>query len=186
MKKKIKIFLLVMFSWFLIHEIVIIRDGLNDETAKSDVAVIFGTTVNTDGTLSDRLKARVDKGFELYADSIVSKLIVSGGLGIEGHLEGSKMAEYLISKGVPNSDIIIDNEGNNTALTAKNFLNHLSDSSSVIVVSQFFHITRAKLAFRKAGISNVQGVHCDYFGIRDIWSLCREFVGYYKYLLFAG
>jgi uncharacterized SAM-binding protein YcdF (DUF218 family) len=52
----------------------------------------------------------------------------------------------------------------------------------VIVVSQFYHISRSKLAFRKAGIESVGGAHSKFYELRDVYSLFREFFGYYKYL----
>jgi len=184
MKQVVRYFLICLFAWFLIHEIFIIVDGLNDGTDKSEVAVIFGNTVNADGTISDRLKARLDRGLKLYNDSLVKTINVSGGLGIEGYLEGTKMAEYLELKGVLKKDITVDNEGNNSKLTAINFAKSHSSTKSVTLVSQFYHISRAKLAFKKVGIENVKAVHCNYYELRDIYSLIREFPAYYKYLLF--
>ncbi|BDD05816.1 YdcF family protein [Aureibacter tunicatorum] len=183
MKKLVQIIFLLSFLWFVIHEITIIYDGLSDNHASSDFAVVLGNKVNVDGTLSDRLKARVDKSLELYKSSKVEKIFVSGGFGKEGHYEGSKMAEYLIQQGVPKSDVLVDNEGNNTQLTADNFASRVGTSNSVIVVSQFYHISRIKLAFRKSGIHSVGSSHADFFETRDMFSLFREFFAYYKYLL---
>ena len=180
---RLKYVFLAMCVWFAVHEVVIIVDGLNDEVIKSDYAVIFGTKVNEAGNLSVRLRARVDRGLELYNNKVVSKIFVSGGFGKEGFYEGSKMAEYLISMGVPESDVFVDNEGNNTMLTAKNFVQQNGDSVSVIVVSQFFHISRAKLAFSKMKVKQVRGTHCEHFEIRDFYSLFRELFGWYKYLI---
>ncbi|MBD0402533.1 YdcF family protein [Flammeovirga sp. EKP202] len=103
-------------------------------------------------------------------------------LGKEGHYEAQKMAEYLIQKGIPQQDIIIDDFGNTTWLTAVNFKKLVPNSKSVVVVSQFSHITRCKLAFKKAGIENVSAVSPNYFEWRDFYSLFREFFGFYKYL----
>ncbi len=168
----------------MVHEIVILLDGLKDDhVAIADVAVVFGTTVNEDGSLSERLKARLDKGLELYTDSIVKEIYVSGGLGKEGFYEGSKMAEYLISKGVPQRAIKVDDKGNNTHRTAQNFVRDYSEFRSVILVTQYFHISRSKLAFRQVGLKSVFGAHCTHFEWRDIYSSFREFFGYYKYLL---
>lgn len=180
-RKRLKYVLLICIAWFAIHETLIIIDGLNDENEPCQVAVIFGNKVNPDGTLSDRLKARVDKGLELYQNGLVKELFVSGGLGAEGHKEGDKMAEYLIEKGVSADHIKIDNDGNNSGLTAANFKKEYPSQQNVILVSQYYHMTRAKLAFRKNGISLPQGVHCDYFELRDAYSLVREFFGFYKY-----
>ncbi|MFT5859081.1 MAG: vancomycin permeability regulator SanA [Flavobacteriaceae bacterium] len=183
-KRNGKIIVFALLTWFFTHEVVIIADGLNDDKLNSEIAVIFGNKVNPDGSLSDRLAARLDKGIELYKDSIVSELFVSGGLGKEGYKEGDKMAEYLIVHGIPETVITIDNKGNTTHLTAQNFVKSHPSQQSVIVVSQYHHITRAKLAFRQEGVNNVSGAHCDYFEARDIYSCFREFFGYYKYLLF--
>lgn len=185
MKRKIGILLLLSVSWFLIHETIIVIDGLTDNASKSDYIVILGNTVNRDGTLSERLQARMDTGLKLYRNGIAPKLFVSGGLGKEGFCEGTQMAEYLIEHGVPITDIVVDNTGNTTALTALNFAKTIKNSQgkSVIIVSQFYHISRCKLAFQKQGFKKVTAAHAPYFELRDTYSLFREFFGYYTYLI---
>ena len=54
---------------------------------------------------------------------------------------------------------------------------------SVTIITQFFHISRTELAFKKVGIEEIYSAHADYFELRDIYSLAREFPAYYKYLL---
>lgn len=180
---KIKHLIYLFLLWFGIHELITLTDGLTDENSKTDIAVIYGNTVHEDGTLSERLKARLDRGIELYEDSLVSVLFVSGGLGKEGFYEGDKMQEYLIQKGIPAEKIVVDNRGNNTQLTTLNFIKKFGKEKSVTVVSQYHHIARAKLAFRKAGVQHVTGAHADYFEMRDFYACGREFFGYYSYLL---
>ena len=50
----------------------------------ADIAVILGSKVNEDGTLSERLKKRLECGISLYHNGRAKKLMVSGGLGKEG------------------------------------------------------------------------------------------------------
>ncbi len=181
MKKIVLLFCVV----FLVHEIVIISDGLiDDEVEKAKVAVIFGSKVNEDGSLSERLKARLDRGLVLLRDSLVTEIYVSGGLGKEGFYEGTVMSDYLVSKGVLKKFIKIDNEGINTRSTALNFKKEYPFDSSAIVVSQYFHVTRCKLAFMQVGVKYVKGVHCNFFESRDIYAAFREFFGFYKYLFY--
>lgn len=180
--KKIKYLILGFIAWFIIHSIVIIIDGVINTKQKADVAVILGNKVNEDGTLSERLTARVDCGYDLYKSRQVKKILVSGGLGKEGHYEGSKMKEYLIRKGIPDSAIFVDNEGDNTLLTVQNTLN-LRDSiqfESIIVVSQYYHLTRTKMLFRKNGFDQVWGASPSYFEMRDFYSIFREFFAFYS------
>ncbi|WP_419870547.1 YdcF family protein [Chryseobacterium sp. CT-SW4] len=168
-------------GWFLIHSLYIINDGLTDTLQKADIAVIPGNKVNEDGSLSKRLEARLNTAFELYKHQRVKKIIVSGGLGKEGFYEGDIMKDYLLYKGVPDSLIIVDNYGNNTQATVDHTLAMRKDLgfNSIIVVSQYFHVSRTKKLFKERGFSNVSSVSPHYFEIRDLYSIIREFPAYY-------
>lgn len=185
MQKIIKRLLIVLGLWFIAHAGYIIYDGLTDDHVTADAAVILGSKVNQDGSLSPRLNARIQRGYDLYRAGKVQKLVVSGGVGKEGFEEGTVMAAYLTLLGVPHDDIIIDNAGNNSYLTAVNYkaIAKANNLKSVIVVSQYFHITRTKMIFRKVGIENVSGAHADHFEWRDIYSTAREVPAYYSYWL---
>jgi vancomycin permeability regulator SanA len=180
-KRTLKFITIIFLSWLIGHSLYITFDGLKDEGYKSDIAVILGNKVNEDGTLSERLTKRLECGLILYKTGRVKKIIVSGGLGKEGFYEGNKMKDFLVSKHVPNLVIIVDNYGNNTIATVDNTLK-LRDSlkfKSIIVVSQYFHLTRIKMLFRKRGFNNVSSVSPYYFEVRDFYSLLREFGAYY-------
>jgi uncharacterized SAM-binding protein YcdF (DUF218 family) len=90
----------------------------------------------------------------------------------------------LKQSGVPDSCVIVDNRGNTTELTVKNTM-LMRDSlhfSSIIVVSQYYHLTRTKMLFGKAGLRNTGSAGPPYFEWRDIYSLIREFFAYYSQL----
>lgn len=181
MIKVLKTICIIILTWFIIHSVYIIYDGLSDNGAKADIVVILGNKVNEDGTLSERLEKRLETGVELYQNHRIKKIIVSGGLGKEGFYEGSKMKEYLINKSIPDSVIIVDNKGNNTRLTVENTLEIQKKYhfKSLIVVSQYFHVTRTKKLFRDKGFENVNSVSPRYFEWRDFYSILREFSAYY-------
>ncbi len=186
LKRSLKILILMATLWIIARLTYSTIDGRTDENLNADIALILGTTVNYDGTLSQRLEKRLQCGLELYQKKRVKKLLVSGGLGVEGHWEGDKMRDYLIKNGVPNDAIIVDNFGNNTIASVDNTLK-LKDSlkfNSIIVVSQYFHLTRAKMFFRKRNFSNVSSVCPKYYEFRDLYSLLREFPAYYVGYLF--
>ncbi len=184
--RKAKYGLGVLATWVLVHTLLITWDGLRNSQQRADIAVILGNKVNEDGTLSQRLTQRLACGLALYRSGRVPRLLVSGGLGKEGFYEGTKMRDYLRAHGVPNSAIIVDNAGNNTEQTVRNTarLQPVQHFRSVLVVSQFYHISRTKLLFRQAGFTSVSSASPLYFEWRDIYSLLREFVAYYHALLF--
>ena len=172
----------VLIVWFLVHSIYITIDGLTDRQTNADVAIVLGNKVNGDGTLSERLKASIDKSIELFNQKRVKSIIVSGGLGKEGFWEGKKMQEYLINNKIPTEKILVDNYGNDTEKTVENSI-RIMDSlhyKSAISVSQYFHQTRTKKLFRNKGFANIESAGPNYFELRDFYSIFREFVAYYK------
>ena len=162
---------------------VIVLDGLTDEIAPSDVAIVLGSKVNPDGQPSPRLAARLDRAVELHRAGNAKAIIVSGGTGKKGYPEGDVMKRYLVRHAVPAKAVIVDNAGVNTMATAVNgrALMTTHRFRSAIVVTQYFHISRSRLAFRKQGIQNVSTAHARHFEWRDIYSIAREVPGYLSY-----
>jgi len=183
--RRLKWLAIVVVSWFILHCIYITIDGFHNYEGRADVAVVLGNTVFKDSSASPWLKGRLDKALQLYREGRVRKIFVSGGKGEYGVPEGTGMKRYLLIQQVPDSVIISDNGGNNTYLTAKDFIK-LNDSlhfSSAIVVTSFYHISRSKFIIRKLGFSEVHGVHSDAYFREDGFKLFREFAAFYKYLL---
>jgi vancomycin permeability regulator SanA len=176
-------FLKFLVLWFTFHTAYTIFDGITDKGANADIALILGNKVHEDGTLSRGLANRMQCGLKLYKEGRFKKIIVSGGKGKEGHFEGDKMREFLLQNGVPDSVIIVDNDGFNTRASVKNnlLLREKLHFNSVLVVSQYFHLTRSKMLFRKSDLI-VSSASPRFFEIRDIYSLIREFVAFYQQL----
>ena len=173
---------LIAFAiWLSAHITYATIDGLTDHQTNADVAIVFGNKVNEDGTLSIRLQARLYQAVAIYQAKRVPAIIVSGGFGKEGFWEGDKMQEYLLSQGIPQSAIIVDNYGNDTELTVKNSLAIMQQKGwhSAISVSQFFHQTRIKMLYRKAGFTQIESSSPYFFAFGDGYSSLREFIGFY-------
>lgn len=179
---------LIFFVSILIfgaHTLIITIDGLKDELEYSDAAVVLGNKVELDGKPSKRLIGRLNKAVELYNKNYFKYIIVSGGIGKEGYDEAEVMKNYLVEQGVYEDKIFVDNEGYNSFMTAQNtkvIMNEMN-FEKVTIITQFYHISRTKLAFKKVGIKDVYSAHADYFELRDVYSLTREFFAFYKYLL---
>jgi len=171
--------------WFLAHTAAVVADGwVDDSPARADVAVVLGTKVETWGAPSPRLQGRLDRALELFLDGRVDYVLVSGAVGREGHQEAAVMAETLRKGGVPVERLLIDPAGATTWATAVNAQQIMAARGlrSAVAVSDYFHLSRCKLAFRSAGIDPVSAARASYLpSWRDPWSLLREFAGYYVY-----
>lgn len=188
MKRRLIISAVVFSALFIFTLVVIFIDGMNDKIYKSDVAIVLGSKVNPDGSLSKRLQARLDKAIELYQEQLAHYLIVSGGTGKEGINEAEAMKNYLVAHHVPASLVLMDSQGVNTSATAKNSarLMQTYQLKSAIVVSQYFHMTRTRLALSQCGIAPVYTAHAQYFEWRDLYSIIREELGLYYYLVHSA
>ncbi len=151
-------------------------DGLIERTANADAGVVLGSKVETDGTPSPRLRARLDRSRALFENGQISFIVVSGGTGKEGFSEALVMRDYLVKEGIPANQILLDEFGATTRATADNVTRILreKDMDTAIVVSQFFHLTRSKMAFRQAGFEKVGSAYAPYFELRDFYSTLRE------------
>ena len=169
---------------FVLASLLLVAAGMRDDIREADVAVVLGNTVNPDGTPSHRLAARLDTAVVLYQRGLFKSILVSGGVGREGFDEAVVMGHYLVKRGVPRASIVVDSLGLTTAATARNTaaLAKTHGWSRVLVVSQYFHIPRCRLAFSQAGLGPVYAAHAPYFELRDIYSTAREVVGYAAYL----
>ncbi|MFY0673074.1 MAG: YdcF family protein [Bacteroidia bacterium] len=188
MKRKVKayakIFTWVIMCWFVAETCYTSFCGF-PKIKKSflpDCIVVFGNKVNEDGTLSKRLKARMEEGLRMQERFPNAIIFVSGGLGKEGHLEGSKMASYLIENGVSKNQIVIDNNGNNSLATIEHLKAEYGNSHTLFV-SQFYHIRRIELLATKLGLNKYESSAPAYFEFRDFYALFREFFAIYKYKL---
>lgn len=160
-------------------------DGLHDRLHQADLIVVLGNKVRPDGAPSQALKARLDRAVALYRAGYSKLVLVSGGHGKEGYDEPKVMRHYLETNGIPHDVIFEDNEGYNTWRTAQNSAQFLKEHhlKSVLVVSQYFHLSRCRLAFSRFGIQPIYTGHAHYWSIRDFYSVPREAIGYVAYSL---
>lgn len=164
--------------------------GCQDDLRPADVAVILGNRVYPGGLPSPALAARLNEGLAVWRAGKVKALIVSGGVEAGGQLGGELdeariMRAYLLAHGVPDSAIIADPFGDNTELTGRNTaaIMRARHWTSVIAVSQFYHVPRTRLALRRAGLTDVRGAHARYLCSGDFIALPREVVAYPVYWL---
>lgn len=127
--------------------------GTTDYRREADVAVVFGARVFASGQLTTSLEDRVRTAAGLYADGLADTLIMSGGVGESGHDEAEVMRDRATELGVPERAIVLDHQGLDTDRTVANTvpLFEADGSTRVLVVSQFYHLPRIKMAYRAAG-----------------------------------
>jgi vancomycin permeability regulator SanA len=127
--------------------------GKTDYTRQSDIAVVFGARVYSDGTLSHAAMDRVSTACDLYRKGVIRTLLFSGGPGDGQVHETEAMKRVALQRGVPESAIILDRAGLNTRSTARNTAKIFNSRGArrIIAVSHFYHLPRVKLAYQQEG-----------------------------------
>ncbi len=168
--------LAVLIGLWLVAAVAIAGYGLHDSVAAADIVVVPGNTIAPDGTPSPRLRARLDAAVQVYRDRSAPLIMVSGGTGVEGFDEAASMAAYLRGEGVPETAIVQDPRGVDTAATAANTAAYLRARGlhSAVVATQYFHVPRTQLLLQQNDVDVVGHVHARHWAPRDAYSLARE------------
>jgi len=169
-----------------LHVAAVVGYGLAARPANADAAVVLGSRVHPDGRASALLRDRLRGALALFRAGGVDVVVVSGGLGREGHQEADVMAEWLIARGVPPARVVRDRDGWTTLHTARNAraLAERHGWRSVVVVSSYYHLLRCRLAFWRCGVPVAAAVAAPIRPtLKEPYALLREVAGLYAYLV---
>jgi uncharacterized SAM-binding protein YcdF (DUF218 family) len=119
---------------------------------KNHVIVILGYALADDGTPKPTLIERMKKTFAAYNLNPESKIIASGGMPHGGVTESFVIKEWLVDHGVPEEQILIEDNSKDTvgnAFYSTKILEKLK-AQSVTIVTSASHIRRALAVFTEA------------------------------------
>lgn len=115
----------------------------HDQAAPADAICVFGAA-EYDGRPSPVYRARLDHALELYHRGIAPLLITLGGDGGDAFSEGGVGRAYLMSRGVPEADIIAETESRNTEESARRIavIARTNRLRRLVIVSDGSHLFR--------------------------------------------
>lgn len=192
MKKMMIYILLPIVVIFLIVEMIIVSGFFEKPKSEPEYIVVLGTTVYEHGPcylLRQRLKEAAKWANE-YEDAVI---VVTGGQGkTEPFTEGSEMKRYLIEElGISADRIVVEEASMNTyenmifsgEILDKEFEDFSYEDSSILVVTNNFHMFRALQIAKKAGFENVCGAPSGtyiylfpHYMVREFFSIAKNLV----------
>jgi len=176
---------LAVLLFLTITAVALVIDGLTNTREPSDFGLVLGNKVHPDGTLSVALRSRVEHAAALYQAGLVGHLLVSGATGREGHDEAKSMRKALLALGIPDAAITVDSEGWDTRASARNAATFANQKGfgSVTVITNYYHISRSKLACQQGGLRIVRGSAPIRFHPDNLRSVPRDAIGWWIYFL---
>lgn len=156
-KKKIFLYIIavstvVIFTVYIFVTAYILINAKNTELSKADSIIVLGSRIYINGEISKCLQARVEKGVELYEKEYAKNIIFSGGYESENGLnEAEEMKKIALQKDENIKNISLEKHSTSTYENLL-FSRKLLQGNKVIIVSDPYHLPRAKKVAEKMGI----------------------------------
>ncbi len=187
--KWLKILILSGIGVAVVLSSVLIIGGKNDTvTYSEDAIIVLGAAVHGK-TPSRTLKYRLKKAVEYHKQNPYAIIIVSGGQGAQEDIsEAEAMKTYLVENGVAANKIIKEDKSTSTSENfkfSKEILDkHFSSDYSVAFITNEYHILRASLCAKRAGIGNTTHLHSNTTLSYLISGTLRECLAVVKCIIF--
>ncbi len=160
------IFQLALIAYLLVYYQVVVSSGPRIFKAGERVpfkytAIIIGTGVKPDGSISTVLWERLEKAVELRRTGCVRKFLLTVDHGAKAAEEIETMREFLASCNIPSEEIFSDSKGQNAyvSLLRAKIIYKVNDA---VIVSQAAGLPREVYLAVEAGI-NAAGSEADHY-----------------------
>jgi uncharacterized SAM-binding protein YcdF (DUF218 family) len=144
----------VFFLWLVSAAAVLVWSS-RDEARPAQAIVVLGAAQYS-GKPSPVLRARLDHALDLWNRHLASLLILTGGTGSgDTTSEAAVGKKYAKKHGVPDSAILVENEGRTTSESMRAVAGMLEvrGLESALLVSDPFHMLRLRILARRFGFT---------------------------------
>jgi uncharacterized SAM-binding protein YcdF (DUF218 family) len=124
----------------------IVSAAAEEQIHSADAIVVFGAAEYS-GRPSPVYRARLDHAFDLFRQGLAPVVITTGGAAADPSFsEGGVGHDYLMIRGIPDSSLIAETQGTDTAQSAERVAvilraNHMG---SCVAVSDAYHVFRIR------------------------------------------
>ena len=125
------------------------------EQVASDALIVLGAQVKEDGTPSVALERRLTAAHESYLADRQLIIVCGAQGGNEPRPEGIVMREWLLARGVQESDVVAETGSFNTRENLRNAKAIMDERglSQALVVTSDYHVARALMLCRQEGVA---------------------------------
>jgi uncharacterized SAM-binding protein YcdF (DUF218 family) len=140
--------------WLAVTCVRIAREASRQEIHPADAIVVFGAAEYS-GRPSPVYRARLDHAFDLFQRGLAPVVITTGGAAADpSYSEGGVGHDYLLHRGIPDSNLIAETQGSDTAQSAQRIgvimrANHMH---SCVAVSDAYHVFRIRKLLEHEGL----------------------------------
>ena len=154
-RRIVTIGMVTALSLWLISAVAVLVWSARDEARPAQAIVVLGAAQYA-GKPSPVLRARLDHALDLWNRHLASLLILTGGTGSgDTTSEAAVGRKYAKKHGVPDSAILVENEGRTTSESMRAVAGMLEvrGLQSALLVSDPFHMLRLRILARRFGFT---------------------------------
>jgi uncharacterized SAM-binding protein YcdF (DUF218 family) len=154
-RRIVTIGMVTVFSLWLISAVAVLVWSARDEARPAQAIVVLGAAQYA-GKPSPVLRARLDHALDLWNRHLASLLILTGGTGSgDTTSEAAVGRKYAKKHGVPDSAILVENEGRTTSESMRAVAGMLEvrGLQRALLVSDPFHMLRLRILARRFGFT---------------------------------
>jgi uncharacterized SAM-binding protein YcdF (DUF218 family) len=132
----------------------IVREAGLQEVHPADAIVVFGAAEYA-GRPSPVFRARLDHAYDLFQSGAAPVVITTGGSGADPTFsEGGVGHDYLMRRGIPESKLIAETQGSDTASSAERVavIMRTNRMRSCVAVSDAYHVFRIRQLLEHEGV----------------------------------
>ena len=137
-----------------ITSVRIVREAGLQQVHPSDAIVVFGAAQYA-GRPSPVFRARLDHAYDLFQGGVAPVVITTGGSGADPTFsEGGVGHDYLMRRGIPESKLIAETQGSDTASSAERVavIMRTNGMRSCAAVSDAYHVFRIRKLLEYEGV----------------------------------
>ena len=149
------------------------------DVGQVEAVIVLGAGLRADGTPSPYLRRRLALAADLHERGVASTVILSGDAHERAdgspYDEPAAMRDWIVARGVPEEDLVLDHEGFDTTATCRR-AHDVYGVRSAVIVTQDYHLRRALFSCARAGLDAV-GVGVSAASVRPVqwaWWHVRE------------
>jgi len=155
LRRILTILVVMLFTLWAISAAAVLIWSSRDEARPAQAIVVLGAAQYA-GKPSPVLRARLDHALDLWNRHLASLLILTGGTGPgDTTSEAAVGRTYARKHGVPDSAILVENEGRTTSESMRAVAGMLEvrGLQSALLVSDPFHMLRLRILARRFGFT---------------------------------
>ncbi len=128
------------------------------KTPETEYIIVLGCGILADGTVTPLLRGRLDAAIKAWEQGgRQAKIITSGGQGSDEVISESRaMANYLLSQGVPENSILLEDKSTTTEenlLFSQAIMEARGGTSHCTIATSSYHCLRAAMFAKRLGIN---------------------------------